>query len=303
MSNQSKKVNLALVTTAALALGAPTLSWARTGKGLVLMHRPHPSFKEAPTPLLYRGGPVLSNAKVVAVIWGPKVNSVVQKGIAGMFQATLNSSYMDFMSEYSTNISSTDGREGTHQTIGRGSFVGTVGITPSLTQTTITDQQIGEELESQVQAGHLPRPDQDTLYMNYFPPGVTINLNGALSCQVFCGYHSTYQSHDLGLIYYGVIADLGGNCSIGCGGSPSLFNNVTMTTSHELAELITDPAVRPTGDPGYPDAWNTADGQEIGDLCNGSPAKLTTTSGTTSWLQAEFDNHTMSCAAGPFKSP
>lgn len=55
--------------------------------------------------------------------------------------------------------------------------------------------RIQSELAAQITAGHLPAPVNDTqgnansFYMIYFPPGVTINLDGFISCQQFCAYH------------------------------------------------------------------------------------------------------------------
>ena len=114
------------------------------------------------------------------------------------------------------------------------------------------------ELEHQIDIGALSKPDDNTIYMTYFPPGMTIDLLGSLSCQVFCGYHHSYSSAVYGTIYYGVHPDLGGNCALGCGVSSTRFEDLTAVTSHELSEVVTDPAVNAQGGPAYPDAWNTS---------------------------------------------
>ena len=256
------------------------------------------------TKLLYRGGPVLAKARVYAVMWGANVDAQTQAGIGPMLDSTLNSSYFDLLAEYDTTISASDGRAGTQQRIARGVFGGTVEIQPASRANLITDEQIGKEIERQIGLGVLQKPDADTVYMMYFPPGLTIDLQGARSCQVFCGYHFHYQSPLYGEVFYGVHPDLGGACSIGCGFAATRFDDLTSVTSHELAEVVTDPAVDASSNlPGYPDGWNTAKGEEIGDLCSSDVTKLTVASGKTYVLQRAFDNATGACAPGPYVSP
>ena len=220
-----------------------------------------------------------------------------------MLGATLDSTYFDMLREYSTNINSVDGRSGTQQHIVRGSFIAPVVIQPANAKLTVTDDEIGAELAHQIDIGALAKPDENTVYMTYFPPGMTIDMQGSLSCEVFCGYHHNYQSTSYGLIYYGVLPDLGGNCALGCGVASSRFDNLTSVTSHELSEVVTDPAVSLADQPGYPDAWNTAKGEEIGDLCASETTKLALADGSSYLLQQEWDNASGGCAPGPFQSP
>jgi len=253
--------------------------------------------------LLYHGGPVLAQVKVYAVMWGSNVDSATQSGIAGMLAATVNSSYFDMLKEYDTTINAVDGRSGTQQHIVRGSFAAPVVIQPANAKLTVTDDEIGAELSHQIDIGALPKPDSNTVYMTYFPAGMTIDLQGSLSCEVFCGYHHNYSSTAYGMIYYGVHPDLGGNCALGCGVASSRFENLTSVTAHELAEVVTDPAVNVADEPAYPDAWNTAKGEEIGDLCASENTKLSLADGTSYVLQQAWDNASGACAAGPFQSP
>ncbi len=44
--------------------------------------------------LAYYGGPVISNAHVVAVFWGEGVDATVEKDIGGMYAAAVNSTHM-----------------------------------------------------------------------------------------------------------------------------------------------------------------------------------------------------------------
>jgi hypothetical protein len=130
--------------------------------------------------LTYYGGPVVSNPTVVAVNWGPNVDPNVQYGMPAFYSAILDSPYLDWVSEYSTvgltGESAPDA--GSNQRIGRGTFVNSYTITPSLTGTFLSNTAILTELEEQIAAGNLPMPQLDaqgnpnTLYMvDFQQPG------------------------------------------------------------------------------------------------------------------------------------
>jgi hypothetical protein len=255
----------------------------------------------AKSSVLYYGGPVISNVKVTAVMWGPNVDSTTQSQIGDFFKTTVNSTYMDWLSEYNTTIKAVDGRQGTSQSIGRGTFSGVVTITPSNTSKSLADTDIQNEIDAQINAGHLAKPDANTLFMVYFPSGVSITLDGSKSCEAFCAYHMNFESKTNGQVLYGVMPDLGGACSFGCGFLSSRFNSLTAVSSHELMEAITDPIPTAGSNPAYPQAWNTNDGQEIGDLCTSKDTSVA--GGSTSFsLQQIFDNSIQGCAKGPYTS-
>jgi hypothetical protein len=256
---------------------------------------------DAEKKLYYYGGPVLANVEVYAVMWGPSVNSDTQKGVNDFYTAAINSSYFDWLKEYNTNVNALDGRAGSNQTIGRGKFMGQIVITPANTSTSLQDADVQKELDAQIAAGVLPKPNANTLFMTYFPPGVSIAIDGQGSCSTFCAYHEGFTSPTNGNVFYGVMPDLGGACAFGCGFN-SPFDNLTIVSSHEMTEAVTDPFPTPKDKPAYPQAWNTTDGSEIGDLCAQTQTNLTT-QGTTYLLQQEFDNSITGCASGPYQSP
>src|SRR5262249_6983212 len=77
--------------------------------------------------VVYHGGAVISNVKVVQVIWGPgtylpETTSTTSPSVASFLTAITNSPYLDWLSEYDTP----------NQTIGRGSFAGRYTISPAL---------------------------------------------------------------------------------------------------------------------------------------------------------------------------
>ncbi len=216
----------------------------------------------------YMGGPVISNVQVVVVYWSSSVDSVVRGAMPGFFSAITQSEFLDMLSEYSTTGQS----GGTDQTIGRGSLVSAVTITPMVaTGTTVQDSQIGEELAAQISAGVLPAPVFDshgysnTLYFNFFAPGMKVDDDGDDSCTTWCGYHSSYKSGSKA-IPYAVIPDMSpsSECSSGCGVGTEV-NFIESTSAHELSEAITDMDVADNDV-----AWyiNGNACGEIGDVCD-----------------------------------
>jgi len=260
--------------------------------------------------LTYYGGPVVSNINIVVVYYGNgSYLPALSTGLPSFYTAVTNGTYMDMLSEYSTQGVSGGGTTG-NQLIERGgsnAFLGSFIITPSPANsgTTISDAQVETELIAQLNASTLPLPtydangNADTLYMIYFPPGVTITSGGTSSCanNGFCAYHSTIPLVGGHNILYGVLPDMQSpsGCFTGCGGS-TVFNNNTSVASHEYAETITDAAVGIAPSLAPPLAWydnNNMDG-EIGDICN---AIQGTADGFT--VQAEWSNLQNGCALGP----
>lgn len=262
--------------------------------------------------LSYFGGPVVSNAHLVQVLYGtgsynPQVAGSSSPTMGNFFGDLLgaNSGYISLLTQYSTNFSG-----GTNQTIGNGTFDGMFQITASTANNgaTIDDVNIQAELLAQINAGHLPAPVLDaagnvnTIYMIYFPPGKTITERGSTSCVAggFCAYHGT-TSNTLNSkhLLYGVMPDMqaGSGCSTGCGTS-SVFGNYTSVTSHELSETITDSDVGLTTSIAAPLAWYDAKNGEIGDICNGQQGSYAA-NGTTYTIQLEFSNAANNCVLPP----
>jgi hypothetical protein len=239
----------------------------------------------------YYGGPVISTVKVVSVMWNSQVNSTVQAQIGGFFTAATNSTFFDIMAQYATDLTGINGHAGTDQTISRGTWNEQVVLVPHNGATTLTDKQVQKELLYQIKHKKLPKPDANTLYMTYFPPGYTILLGKAASCSAFGAYHEGFMNKAHGGIFYGVMPD--------CGYS---FNDETIVSSHELAEATTDAFPTPGSKPNYPQAWNTSDGYEIGDLCEGLSGNLVAGS-TTYQVQQIYSNAIASCTSGNYHSP
>ena len=252
---------------------------------------PEARARNAARTMLYYGGPVLPRIKVVSVIWGSDVNRTTVNNIGPFLSGLVNSTFVDQLKQYSTNVMAVDGEAGTHQAIGRGTYKGQFTITPSHKATTLTDAAVHDVLATQIATRHLPAADQNTLYMVYFPSYITIKAGTQVSCSDFAAYHSASPGTVGNNIFYGVMPD----CHLG-------FAAETIASSHEFAEALTDGIPTPGSHPAYPQAWNTRDGYEIGDLCERTRSTLTV--GSKHYrVQQVFLNTTKACSSGSYHSP
>lgn len=284
-----------IVAMSAAACGAPqdagTDGFTPGGRVVAMKKNAAPHAAFAGPKLVYYGGHVIPHSNVIAVFWGPNVDPVTVQGIGDFYAAVGDSPHLDWLSEYDTDVTAQDGSPGTNQHIGRGTFGGAYTITPSTSATTIDDTKVQSELEAQITAGHLPPPDENTLYMTYFAPGVTITESGDSSCQAFCAYHGTFH-HGRSAAVYGVIPDQGGACASGCADSGDRFSDVTAVSSHEWIESVTDAEVGfvSGNTSAAPLAWNDDTNGEIGDIC---VAQIDQIAGYT--VQKEWSNSLQQC--------
>jgi hypothetical protein len=240
----------------------------------------------------YFGGPVISTVHVEVVIWGSKVAAITVSSIAPFLKSLANSTFTDLLGQYATDLKGVNGHAGTDQQIKRGTLLGQVQIAPKNTSSKLSDAAIQAEIVHQITIGKLPRRGPNILYMVFFPPNITITIDGATSCTDFGAYHEASPGNPAkSNFWYGVMPDCGGG-----------FTSLTYATSHEFAEAVTDAIPTPGSHPAYPQAWNTADGYEIADLCEGLSATLT--AGKAVFTVTEvFDKKTNACATGNYTSP
>jgi len=228
-------------------------------------------------------GPLIQHVKVVDVFYSPghKYKSMLED----YYKAILQSPYMDWLSEY--NVA--------NYKIGRGSFVSSFEDT-NANPTTVKTIDPEAYLKGLIAANKLPPPDNDTLYMMYFPSGIDPSDGSGSSCikpnGVYCAYHSSYVATGGQNVRYGVMPDMeAGSCSQGCG--PPGFPSFTDVSSHEVIEAITDP----DGTGWYDDAVPENDQNncgEIGDICAvGGTQEAATVAGFV--VQKEWSNKNKAC--------
>ena len=239
----------------------------------------------------YYGGTVFTNVKVVSVMWNKKVSTTISSAIPDFSKALVNSTYIDQMSQYDTNLTAVNGMPGTNQHIGRGTYLGQFVLVPKNTNKTLTDADIQAELNYQIAQGKLPANDLNTLYMIYFPSNIKIKLDGSTSCVAFGAYHeATFSQINPSNVFYSVEPD----CGLG-------LTNITIAASHEFAEAVTDNIPTPGSSPAYPQSWNNTTGYEVADLCSTS-GKLS--AGSKSWTVTQYYlNTTAACSKGNYTSP
>jgi hypothetical protein len=189
---------------------------------------------------LDHGGPVLHTAQVHLAYWGSTwiasgTSHPTPDQITAAFHTLIAGPYLGGLAQY----------RDIKPAVLRGSTV----ITSSDPPTAFTDDQVGEFLNSQIEAGLLPNPDPDnqTLYIVVLP--ATAYAGGDSH---FIGEHNYYTRHGQ-RIRFAWTAD-----------SASLFT-ATRIISHELVEAITDPdgsAIR--GDTG---TCRQGGWCEIADIC------------------------------------
>lgn len=154
------------------------------------------------------------------------------------------------------------------QLLGAGSFGGSA-VVQQDPAPTITDSDLEDFIQRQIQAGVVPQPDDHNVYAVFLSPGVKIqNEDRAV------GYHarSGYGFHEIMVHFDSYVLDVASR------------DVAAVTYSHEMAETISDPDL---------DAWfDGTTSYEIGDVCQG---RLTLVDGYT--IQQEWSEADGKCMA------
>ena len=208
-----------------------------------------------PTLLSYHGGPLIQNVEVTAIYWGSAWSvDPLRTSLDEFLAFAVGSSLIDQLAEY--NVPGF--------TIGHGRLVQSVLVADQEPPNPVDDTDIQNFLR-QMLVDKLPAPNTNSLYFVFTPSGVTVTMQGAASCQNFCGYHSWLPNSAP------YVVDPYDDCP-GCQFVPGdIVGSTTVPTSHELCEAITDPFG--TG------WWDDVTGEEIGDKCAGQ-WKVINTAGT-----------------------
>jgi len=208
------------------------------------------SSSEATGRLTYNHGPLISQVKVILILWGGSSKVRYASNLQKFYSAIVTKSDWFYLlsQEYST----------VNQTIDYGSLYFTYSFNLAPIGRIVSRDEIERHIQHLMDQGSIPPPDVNTYYAIHLAPKTSPND----FCIYSCAWHSSFlyngdtnKTQQQQLIYYGVIPDQD-SCPNGCGtGLSSLFS----TTSHELAEAITDP----TGE-GWMDRTMYA---EVADLC------------------------------------
>ncbi len=216
----------------------------------------------------YQGGKLLERVAVFSVFWGAiwmeKQYQALSEEINTFLSYITASELIDQLKEYDTS----------NFTIRHGKLTGTKVLNESL-EKEIDNKIIKERFATQIKNYEAMTPTPNTLFMLFFPPGVTITLGKKKSCDYFCGFHDAIDKK----IVYSVIPYV--DCQL-CRNNLSLLDAYTLIISHELCEAITDPIPKK--------GWYSSKDNEIGDICVGQQKKI-----GKYLVQREWSNKHKSC--------
>jgi hypothetical protein len=232
----------------------------------------YPAFAPLFPQLVNQGGYVMKNPVIVAITWDSDPQQVYFDGFADNIGAT------DYWSETTSEYGVHAARSGT---------ANHVHMATTAAQTTDTDLQNMIVAHAGVD---WPAPTQDTAYVYFLPPTMTLlapidytNPDAGLEngCIQFGGYHDQIQVGSV-LATYAVVpscitpsvdADGGIDYDAAAEGGSTAVQNTTISMSHELIEMSTDPHPSTPGGQGFIGLdnfaldWYYGFLDEAGDLC------------------------------------
>jgi hypothetical protein len=223
--------------------------------------------------LINHGGREIPFAGFYAIYW----NSTVAASTGSQGQQNLQTQVQNFVKGFSNSNDYTiiTQYSGTLDTISPVlTFVGDF-VDSRPAQSAISDSKVQSYLASLFANGTIA-PDDQTVFGMYFPSGMKITLQGGTSCSAFCGYHGhfAYNGTD---IKYAVFPYT--NCRACSLPGKAVADILTIVTSHEIREAVTDPDLN---------AWYDAAGYEADDKCAWHNLYQMSSSGC--WVQPEYSN-------------
>ena len=241
-----------------------------------------PSAKGKYPGFVFNGGPVVSSPRIFTSFWGPAWTAgAAQVTAAGRLEqfcaALLQAPFMNVLSQYG---------------VGTGAGSGAYGGRSELAQ--VPAQMDNAAVQSQIQAaigaGTIPEPpagNPSDVLIVFLDESIEIDDSaaGLVMCEptgdTAFGYHDFFTTSKGNPFYYAVIPALddtcikescpGGDatCSIALGETQE--QRRTQVTSHEFAEMTSDPQLN---------AWYDPQNGENGDICNGETGTFTVGSDT-----------------------
>jgi hypothetical protein len=250
--------------------------------GVDLQMAPHPAV--LPTSpvhgdFVWNGGPVITCPLIYATFWGTHWADAAHQAQAArlvqFLKDLVNSTWMNIMSQYGAGSGK-----------GSGLFVqeSYVANCPA----TLTDAAIHTVIQGAINSGAIPEPPANNtshVIMIYLDESVAVKDPGfgVTMCEPggdnAFGYHYDFVTTKGNNCYYAVIPALDDTCIKNtCPGGCSLNlsetqeQRRTQVSSHEFAEMITDPK--------FPTGWYGPSSDENGDICNGETTTITVGSNT-----------------------
>lgn len=231
--------------------------------------------------LVDHGGSEMPNPQFRAIYWNA---AVANSTATSLGYATIKDQIDGFVNVFADNLDYSGSATADYSIVQQyGSNNPISALLPNLgyrvdtqpTRTKITDTGIQTYLAGLFSSG-AETPDPSTLYGLYFPSGMRVSLQGGASCSAFCGYHSHFAYNGM-LIKYAVFPYT--NCAACSVAGKSVADILTIVTSHEIREAVTD---------ALGTAWYDSTGREADDKC--AWHNLYQMSNGGFWVQPEYSN-------------
>jgi hypothetical protein len=232
--------------------------------------------REVPT-VTYHGGALLSNVEVQAVYYGSDWTS----SPAMQAQMSQLENYLSYIVRNPYMLMPDNAGYGVHAGSTSPGFADPISLAAG---STITDGQLQRALQALIgnppySTGTLQAPDPNRLYVVFVQDNVAVQRADGSTSQQFMGYHSAfldtyanpYLYHD---IHYVVIPYPRGSVgNAGISGVPGFsdFNSMTLATSRELVNAVTDPDLNYKTKGWFDDTFmnpNGTTGAEVGAITN-----------------------------------
>jgi hypothetical protein len=144
--------------------------------------------------------------------------------------------------------------------VAAGTFSGSADVSVSPSKRTITERNIQSMVASAIRSAGIKRPDGETVYTVFLPPGIALMHGASDSRRGLGGFHGSYMDRASGKpVYYAAIAYASPGSGVPFTSNP--IDNMTIAASHEWTEAVTDPDVNRGRL-----AWYNRNFGEIGDI-------------------------------------
>jgi hypothetical protein len=227
---------------------------------------------------VYNGGPVVSNPRITASFWGASwENDTAQQNAAARLEQYLQdlaaSEFMNVLAQYG---------------VGAANYAGANTLASVASQ--LDNAGVQSAIQSAIDAGTISEPPANNtsdVLIVFLDESIEINdtANGLVLCEpkgdTAFGYHDFFTTTAGNPFYYAIIPALDDTCiQESCPGGDSTCSlsinesqeqRRTLVTSHEFAEMTTDPQLN---------AWYDPQNGENGDICNGETDTITVGSNT-----------------------
>jgi hypothetical protein len=217
--------------------------------------------------ITYHGGALLDHVEVQALYYGADWHAAAHRGevsyLDGFLNDVVRGPYMDMLTNAGYGV-------------GRGTAAhGKVERINLHHKHTLSDHQLRNALQDAITDHTLKAPDRNRLYVIFVQDDVLVRgADGETSAANFLGYHGAFHGKDRRGhrvdIRYAVIAYPGGGVNNGTLAGVSARDQLTVVTSHELAEAVTDPDInykaKGWSDDTFRQAGSRRRGAEVGDV-------------------------------------